>query len=288
MRRDLATSPFFDEVSPDVGELDEAAVDEAMDVDADEMMSLLASMAGATDARLRERARQLAARLFLDITRDRRPDRRGVGRITTQRFRPDGGDLDIDASMAELIEARAVGRAIDPEGLAIRAWSNPSTAWCLCVDRSGSMFGRPLATAALAAAAVAVRAEGDYAVLSFARDVVAPKAIWERRSTEDVIDRVLALRGHGTTDVAAALLAAGAQLRAASAQRRIVVLLSDCRSTEPGDVYGAARSLDELVILAPEGDDEDAAALAGAVGARFATVAGPTSVPAALAAVLAR
>ncbi len=275
-------------MSPELGALDEVVVESAMGVDPDEMLSLLAAMSAATDERLRERARQLAARIFIDISRDRRPDRRGVGRITTQPFRPDGGDLDIDASMAELVEATAMRRAIDPSGLSIRGWSKPSIAWCLCVDRSGSMHGRPLATAALAAAAVAARAEGAYAVLCFARDVVAAKAIWEQRATDDVIDRVLALRGHGTTDVAGVLLAAGAQLRTVPARRRIVVLLSDCRSTEPGDVHAAARSLDELVIIAPDGDDAQGASLAAAVGARFATVAGPSAVPAAFAAVFDR
>lgn len=288
MRRDLADSPLFEEISPDVGELDEVALEEALSADADETLSLLAAMSGATDEHLREQARRLAARIFLDITRDRRPDRRGIGRITTQRFRVDGGDLDLDVSLSELVEASAVGRAIDPEGLAIRAWSSPSTAWCLCVDRSGSMHGRPLATSAIAAAAVAARADGDYAVLAFSNEVIAPKAIWEQRGSDEVIDRVLALRGHGTTDVAGVLLAAGEQLRAAAAQRRITVLLSDCRSTEPGDVLGAVRSLDELVIIAPEGDDADAAELAAAVGAKCATVAGPSSVPAAFARVLDR
>ena len=140
------------------------------------------------------------------------------------------------------------------------------------------MGGRPLATAALAAAAVATRAEHDYAVLSFGSDVVAPKAMWETRSDEDVIDRVLALRGHGTTDVAGALLAAGEQLRRSAATRRICVLLSDCRATEPGDVVAAARSLDELMIVAPDGDSAEAAELAEAVGARWTTVSGPMSV----------
>lgn len=150
------------------------------------------------------------------------------------------------------------------------------------------MEGRPLATAALAAAAVAIRAEDEYAVLSFGKDVVAPKAMWERRGTAEVIDRVLSLRGHGTTDLAGALMAAGEQLRSASAARRVVVLLSDCRATEPGDVVGAAKSLDELVILAPEGDSAEATELAEQVGARWTTVAGPTSVPAAFDGVLGR
>ena len=125
-------------------------------------------------------------------------------------------------------------------------------------------------------------------MLSFARDVVAPKAMWETRSVDDVIDRVLALRGHGTTDLAGALLAANSQLQSSSASRQVTILLSDCRSTEPGDVVGAAKSLDELVIIAPEGDSDDAAELAQAVGARWTTVDGPSVIVAAIERVLER
>jgi Mg-chelatase subunit ChlD len=287
-RRELATNPIFDDVSPELGELDEAALAEAFDVDPDEALSLLAEMTRATDAGLRELARSLAARLFLDLARREPADAPGIGKVVSMSYRPDRGDLDIDGSIEALLQARAERRAIDPDDLLVRAWAKPATAWCLVVDRSGSMHGAPLATAALSAAAVAARAEGEYAVLSFARDVIAPKAMWEARSVDDVIDRVLALRGHGTTDVAGALLAANSQLRASSAPRQVAILLSDCRSTEPGDVVGAAMTLDELIIIAPEGDSDDAATLAETVGARWTTVEGPSSIVAAMARVLER
>jgi Mg-chelatase subunit ChlD len=101
-----------------------------------------------------------------------------------------------------------------------------------------------------------------------------------------VVDGVLALRGFGTTDVAGALLAAAEQLARSRAARRITVLLSDCRATEPGDVTAAAAALDELVIIAPAGDSEDAETLAASVGALLATVSGPSEIPEALARVL--
>jgi len=278
----------FDEISPELGEIDEAAVSEVLEVDPDELMSLLAEMSQATDARLRALAKRLAARLFLDLARTQAPDGSGIGRIVTTPYRPDGGDLDLEHSLEGIVAARAARRLVEPDELVIRSWARPSTAWCLVIDRSGSMRGRPLATAALAAAAVAVRAESDYAVLSFGRDVVAPKAMWEVRSIDDVIDRVLVLRGHGTTDVARALWSAGEQLRTVGANRRVTILLSDCRSTEPGDVVAAARALDELVILAPEGDSAEAAELADRVGARWDTVDRPSSIVAALGRVLDR
>lgn len=261
---------------------------EALEADPDELLSLLAEMTQATDVRLRGLAKSLAARIFVDLARTEPPDARGIGRIVQQRYRPDRGDLDVEGSTDALLAARAERRLVDPEELTVRAWGKPSTAWCLVVDRSGSMHGGPLATAALAAAAIAARADDQYAVLSFSRDVVAVKAMWEQRGVDDVIDRVLALRGHGTTDVAKALLAAAQQQATVAAGRRITVLLSDCRATEPGDVATAAQCLDELVILAPEGDVEEAARLADGVGARWAAVAGPSSIVPALASVLDR
>jgi Mg-chelatase subunit ChlD len=287
-RRDLSASSQFDELSPEVGELDESVVSELLDDDPDELLSLLAEMTHATDVRLRALAKRLAARLLLDLARVQRPEQPGIGRLVAAPYRPDAGDLDLDRSLEGVVAARGGGRLVRPDELVVQAWAQPSTAWCLLVDRSGSMHGRSLATAAMAAAAVAVRADGEYAALSFARDVIAPKAMWEHRSADDVVDRVLALRGHGTTDVAGALWAAAEQFRSASAARRVTVLLSDCRSTEPGDAIAAARSLDELVIVAPADDCDDAVDLADAVGARWTTVDGPSSIVGALSRVLDR
>jgi hypothetical protein len=61
------------------------------------------------------------------------------------------------------------------------------------------------------------------------------------------------------------------------------VLLSDGRATAGGDALAEARTLDGLVVLAPAGDADDARALAAAAGGRCVELAGPTSVPAALA-----
>jgi Mg-chelatase subunit ChlD len=257
-----------------------------MEEDPDETLALLADLTGATDPALRDLARRLAGRLFLDVSR-RGPTRpRGVGRLETRRYRPDGGDLDVDASLDAVVAARAQDAAVDVDDLRIRSWSTPGTALCLLVDRSGSMTGRPLATAAVAACAVAWRSPDDYSVLSFGKDVIAVKSQDGPRTSERVVDSVLALRGFGTTDVAGALLAAAEQLARSRAGRKITVLLSDCRATTPGDVVGAARRVGELVIIAPESDDAEARQLAEEVGARFTTVAGPSAAAAALARVL--
>ena len=285
-RRELAQQPNFEEVSPEVGELDESVVEQAMSEDPDEMLAMLADLTGATDPALRELARRLAGRLFLDVAK-RGPSRpRGTGKLVTQRYRPDGGDLDVDASLDAIVSARSAGVAIDPEGLRVRSWATPGTAICLLVDRSGSMGGKPLATNAVAASAVAWRTPDDYSVLTFGKDVVAAKSQDVAKSNELVVDSVLALRGFGTTDVAAALMAARDQLARSTAGRKVAVLLSDCRATVGGDAISAALGLDELVILAPESDDEEAQELAAAVGARITTVSGPSDAAAAVGRVL--
>ena len=64
------------------------------------------------------------------------------------------------------------------------------------------MGGKPLATNAVAASAVAWRAPDDYSVLTFGKDVVAAKSQDIPKPNEMVVDSVLALRGFGTTDEA--------------------------------------------------------------------------------------
>ncbi len=279
-RRELARNPRFEQVSPEVGELDESAVEEGLREDPDEMLAMLADLVGATDRRLRELAKRLAASLFLDIAR-RGPVRpRGVGTLRELLYRPDGGDLDIDASLEAIMEGR--GGAIDAERLRVRGWVQPTTALCLLVDRSGSMGGKPLATAALAAAAVANRSPSDYSVLAFGKNVVVAKGQLTPKPSELVVNDVLSLRGFGTTDLAGALRVAGAQLERSRAGRKVTVLLSDCRSTVDGDPVAAAGALTELVVVAPESDSDEARAFAHQVGARCITISGPSQVAAAL------
>jgi hypothetical protein len=57
-RRELSRNENFENISPEVGELDEAAVDEMMKNDPDELLGMLADLTGATDPKLRELARR--------------------------------------------------------------------------------------------------------------------------------------------------------------------------------------------------------------------------------------
>lgn len=269
------------DVSPHVGAFDEEAFDMLMLDDPDAAMALLADASHATDPLLAQLARRLASQVMVEVAHQGRHRSSGIGTMTSRPYQPDAGDIDLDASIEALTEHKA-GSWLDVDRLRVRGWSRPTTALCLLVDHSGSMGGRPLATAAVGAAAVALRAPRQYAVASFSSTVLVLKPMGERTPPELVVDDVLALRGCGITDVAEALNESGRQLDGATAARKVTVLFSDCRATAPGDVLAAALGLDELAIVAPEHDDAQARALAGAVGARAVTVAGPSDVPAAL------
>ncbi|MDH4144707.1 MAG: VWA domain-containing protein [Acidimicrobiia bacterium] len=287
-RRDLARHENFDEVSPDVGVLDEGAFDRALSEDADQALTLLGELIGATDVRLRELARNLAGRLAIDLTRSGEPRARGIGRLRRRPADRAEGDIDVDASLEALVRSRSLGEPPALDELTVAEWGRHQTAICLVVDRSGSMGGDRLTTAAIAAAACAWRSPQDWSMLAFSNRALVLKGQREHRPVEAVVDDVLLLRGFGTTDVSLALRTAAAQLSLANAGRRLCILLSDCRPTEGEDPALAAAMLDELVIVAPAGDTEDAALLASQVGARWVELAGPSGVPAAFARLLDR
>ncbi|MGZ4705792.1 MAG: hypothetical protein ACXWCM_13075, partial [Acidimicrobiales bacterium] len=142
------------------------------------------------------------------------------------------------------------------------------------------------ATAALATAACAWRAGADHSVVAFSDDVVVVKSQDVVRPPAAVADDVLRLRGMGPTDLAFALRVARDQLARSGAARRVTVLLSDCRPTTGSDPAEAARRLDELVVIAPADDCDDAAEFARTCGARWTPLEGPSGIPSAFARLL--
>jgi Mg-chelatase subunit ChlD len=238
-------------------------------------------MTHATDERLRAAVRRLAPRLILDQTRRGLPRNRGVARLRPVPARH-GGDLDLDRSMDAITEARAGGRPASLDDLTATGWARPGLALCLVIDHSGSMNGARLTTAAVTGAACLTLAPEEYAVLAFAAQARVLKPLTAAAAPAGTVEAILALRGHGTTGLAGALRAARDQLSGARARRRVVLLLSDCRATDEQDPVPAARAVDELIILAPAADDDEARRLAGASGARVASAESVLDVPAAL------
>jgi len=279
-RRELSRHARFAEISPEVGVLDEQAMSRAL-ADDPAAFELLAAMTTATDETLRAAAIRLSASIVLERARAGRASMRGVSRLRPVRGATDG-DLDIDASIEGVSAARAEARPVTPEDLITVQWAKAHTAFAVVVDRSGSMSGARLAAAATVAAACALRAPREHAVLSFAGSVEVIRPLVSDVAPAVVAERLLRVRGHGVTRLAAALKAAGEQLAPARARRRVVILLSDCRSTDDDDTLETARALTELIILAPADDHEQAAHLADLAGARWAAIAHPLDAAAVL------
>ena len=285
-RRELERQPAFEEISADVGLLDESALDDLWAEDPDQALELLAMMANATDRDLAAHARRLASRLLVDLSASGPARSRGVGRLVVKPAGPDSNELDIDASLEAIHEARSQQRRPRLDELSTREWSRPETAICLLVDRSGSMSGSRLATAALAAAACSWRAPGEFSLLAFSDGVLTLKGLHQRIEPTDLVATVLRLRGHGTTDIDLALKAAQLQLVPATARRRLILLLSDGEHTAGRDPVNVAKGIRELAIVAPADESDHAVRLGREAGATVRTISGPLDIVPTLNAVL--
>jgi magnesium chelatase subunit D len=260
----------FEEVSPELGELDEDAFEASLKEDPDAAAAMLADLAVATDENLRAAARRLAGRVYLRLARVGPTRGRGTRRLAPSR-RLDG-DLDLDRTL----DAWNPGATRRPghEDLITRSWTAHRRAISLLVDTSGSMEGMAVALAAVSAAGVVIADDAsghrlDPSVIAFGNDVRVLQARGVRRPPQELVAELVGLRGHGTTDLAAGLRAASAQLAGASADERLVVLLSDCLRTAGDDPGTALAGIDRLHVLVPLGGAE-AEAAGAALAARGA------------------
>jgi Mg-chelatase subunit ChlD len=223
---------------------------------------------------------------MLDLTAPGPARASGVAKLVSRPAGPDSGELDLDHSIDAVLRARSEGRQPRLDDLRAHHWAKPDSALCLVVDRSGSMDGSRLAAAALATAACTWRVPDNLAVLAFSDRVLTLKTVTDRSRPDELVNSVLALRGHGTTDIALALEAARQQLESSGARRRLTIVLSDGESTTGDDPLPAARRLDELAIIAPADEPRHATALARDSGARLRLIATPMDIVQALNAVL--
>jgi Mg-chelatase subunit ChlD len=270
-RAELAQDPDFGAYSPQPGTFETAAFRAAFAARPERTFEMLPRLAQAADAPLRRAARRIAARIILREAQSRAGGAYGAGRLTPAPLGPDG-DLDLDASLEAALLARA-GRAAAPPDLVSREWRRPRTSVCLIVDASGSMSGTAIANAALAAAAIALRAGPDFSVVVVSDRALILREQGSNRPIAAVIDDLLTLRSYGWTNLAAGLCAARAQLARTSDARRVAILLSDGRANRGADPLPAARALVTLHVLSTSTGEDAGRALATAGRGRAVRIA---------------
>lgn len=280
----------MEEVSPEVGVVDEAALAGLLDDDLEEGASLLVDLSRATDPAVREAARRLAVRLVVPAARVPGPAvRAGSARLGP--VREPGLDLDLDATFDRFGETAQL-RAGD---LRWRGWCRPGRAVVLVVDASGSMTGPALTTAVVTAAAVAARCgpADEVAVVAFSSRVLVLRHMEDPAPPDTVLLRLLALRGGDTTDLAAGLRVALGQAARSRSGRRDVIVLSDGNANEGSDPVGVAASapgvgarIHVLATSEEEGSLEACRALAEAGGGAMLPLRRPGDAPAAVAELL--
>lgn len=272
-RFELAAShPSFGSVSPGVGQLDASALEGVFKTDPDEAVQLLSDLTTATDPELRRKARELAARVFVRMS----PVGVSVGRgtrILVPESGRDDGDLDLERTLERTEGTFPRAR----EDIVVRRWRARQRALCLLVDHSGSMRGRGLAMAAVAAASLVTAAgeRADCSVIAFSSDAVVLKEQGKPRSALAVVNDILDLRGKGTTNLSLALRAGAAQLRTAEAVESLVLLLSDCMPTAGGDPSACLRGIGRMHVLGTSAEPDSIRAgseLARKAGGRYARV----------------
>lgn len=276
----------FDDVSPGVGQLDAAALEELLATDDDAAYELLGDLVRATDPALRALARAVAVRITLRLVRAGPPTRAAVQRLRT-RAGAEIGDLDIERSLD-----RAGGHPRRREDLVLQTWRGSPRRLALVIDHSGSMRGPGLVIASVAGAAVALAARetGGCSVIAFNREARVLQSRGQRRSPDALVQDVLALEGGGRTNVAAGLRAAAAQLGSEPhGGDRTVLLLSDCVATVGDAPERALAGIDRLHVLGmcEEAESQDAGRRLAALGrGHYALVASASHVPRGLRTVL--
>jgi Mg-chelatase subunit ChlD len=286
-RDELARAhPEFQQISPQVGELDEEALADLAARDQDAAARLLAALGRAFDPKLRAAARALAARLPVATPRAGVADRPGTRRVVTRRDAT-GSDVDLDATLA----ARGAEPRWRAEHLHTRGWRATGRACVLLVDASGSVAGDELAVAVLTASALAqrMRPGDELAVVAFWSKAVVLRPLSADPRADVVVDRLFDLQGGGTTDLDLGLRTAAAQLARSRNAARDVLLLSDGMPTDSPDPLPAAGALARLgarlhvLSLSAEPEStENCAALAAAGGGRVAPLHRPSQAPAAV------
>jgi Mg-chelatase subunit ChlD len=201
------------------------------------------------------RARQIAARLAVPRPRRDVTARRGVGELASVRYRGGSDDIDLDATLDQLVEHPVP----EDDDIIVRERVRTRRSVVLAVDVSGSMRGERVRTAAATVGALAGElGRDDLAVIAFWSDAAVLARLGEHVPAGRLLDALLRIPARGLTNIWFPLRAAGRQLAAVPARDARVLLLSDCMHNAGSDPRAAAGGLARLDVLLDASGEHDA------------------------------
>ena len=218
------------------------------------------------------RARQIAARLALTRPRRDLTARRGAGELASVRYAGGSDDIDLDATLENLVEHPVP----EDDDVVVRERLRTRRSVVLAVDVSGSMRGERVRTAAATVGALAAElARDDLAVVAFWSDAAVVAPLGRVGSPERVLDTLLRIPARGLTNVAFPLQVARRELARVPARDARVLLLTDAvhnAGPDPRPIAGRLARLDVLLDTSGEHDADLARDLARLGRGGFATV----------------
>ena len=233
------------------------------------------------------RARQIAARLAVPRPRRDVAERRGSGELASVRYRGGSDDIDLDRTVAQLIEHPLP----EEDDIIVRERVRTRRSVLLLVDVSGSMRGERVRTAAATVGALAAElSRDDLAVVAFWSDAAMLSRLGQHVPPQVLLDTMLRIPAKGLTNIGWPLRVAARELARVPARDARAVLLSDCvHNAGPDPRPFAARlpRLDVLLDTSGEQDAELARELARLGHGRLRRIGGYTDVAPALGAIFA-
>lgn len=212
------------------------------------------AQASASDAATRALARKIAARLAVRRPRRDTHARRGLGELTSLRYRGSSDEIDLDRTLDVL----AAIPMPEDDDIVVRERLHTKRSVVLVVDISGSMKGERVRTAAATVGALAGELNRDnLAVVAFWSDAAVLTRFGDPMTPLGILDTVLRIPARGLTNVQFALDTAAGLLRTVSSPDSRVVLLSDCVHNAGPDPRPTAARIPRLDILLDTSGEND-------------------------------
>ncbi len=200
------------------------------------------------------RAHEIALSLAIPQPPRRATARRGLGDLEQLPFRGSAEDIDLEATVENLV-AKPVPESSD---IVVRERIRQRRAMVLLLDVSGSMRGERVRSAAAAVGAIVGEfARDDLAVIAFWSDAARIAPMGQGGTPGGILETLVRIPARGLTNVEHPLRLARDELARVPAAEGRVLLLSDCVHNAGPDPRPAAASLPRLDVLLDTSGEKD-------------------------------